>query len=240
MHIVHGYDHFPKQLRGAALAIGNFDGVHRGHQALLLRARERAQGSPRLGASHLAGAIMFEPHPREYFHPERSHFRLSTLEQKLTCLEQMGMDVAVVLPFDANLAALDADEFIEQVLVAGLGARHVVVGYDFHFGKGRGGGAAKMQAAGAEMGFGVSIIQPVAEGGEVFSSSAIRAELAQGDVRGAAEMLGHWWRVEAKVTGGAKRGTGLGFPRPTPICRREPPWRTGSMQRSCTCRPAPA
>lgn len=212
MHILHGFDHVPKDLRGAALAIGNFDGVHRGHQALLLRATERAQGSTRLGASHLSGAIMFEPHPREYFHPERQHFRLMTLAQKLACLELMDMDVAIVLPFDAKLAALDAEEFIEQVLVAGLGVRHVVVGYDFHFGRGRGGGAAEMQAAGAEMGFGVSVIAPVAEGGEVFSSSAIRSELAQGDVRGAAEMLGHWWRIEAEVTGGAKRGTGLGFP----------------------------
>ena len=212
MHVLHGYDHIPKDLRGAALAIGNFDGVHRGHQALLLRAKERAEASTRLGASHLSGAIMFEPHPREYFHPERSHFRLMTLAQKLTCLELMDLDAAIVLPFDARLAALDAAEFIEQVLVAGLGVRHVVVGYDFQFGRGRGGGAAEMQAAGAELGFGVSVIGPVAEAGEVFSSSAIRSELAQGDVRGAAEMLGHWWRVGAKVTGGAKRGTGMGFP----------------------------
>jgi riboflavin kinase/FMN adenylyltransferase len=212
MHVFHGYDHVPAALRGAALAIGNFDGVHRGHQALLSRARERAQASTRHGAAHLAGAIVFEPHPREFFHPERAHFRLTTLDQKLALFERYQMDMVVVLPFDQRLAQMSAEEFIEQVLVAGLGVRHVVIGYDFLFGRDRKGSAEHIRQAGAEMGFGVSIIPPVADGGEVFSSSAIRAEIAQGDVRGAAEMLGHWWSVRGKVVGGAHRGTGMGFP----------------------------
>ncbi|MEZ5816374.1 MAG: bifunctional riboflavin kinase/FAD synthetase [Hyphomicrobiaceae bacterium] len=212
MHVFHGYDHFPEQLRGAALAIGNFDGVHRGHQALIARARERAEGSTRAGVSHLAGAMVFEPHPREYFHPERLHFRLTTLERKLELFERYGLDLAVVVPFGEVVANLAPEAFVEQVLVAGLGVRHVVVGYDFFFGKGRGGSASDMQRLGERLGFGVSVVPPVAEGGEVFSSSAIRAEIAQGDVAGAAAMMGHWWSVAGEVVGGAKRGTGMGFP----------------------------
>ena len=212
MHVFHGFDHVPRELRGAALAIGNFDGVHRGHQALLERARERAGASTRHGAAHLSGVMIFEPHPREFFHPERPHFRLTTLAQKLALFERFGLDMAVVIPFDKRLAGLSADDFVEQVLVAGLGVRHVVIGYDFLFGRARAGSAADMQRAGAEMGFGVSVIGPVGDGGEVFSSSAIRSEIALGDVRGAAEMLGHWWSVQGRVVGGHKLGTGMGFP----------------------------
>ena len=212
MHVFHGYDHVPAGLRGAALAIGNFDGVHRGHQALLNRVRERAAASTRHGVSHLAGAMIFEPHPREFFHPERPHFRLTTLPQKLALFERYGLDMAVVVSFDKRLACLSAEDFIEQVLVAGLGVRHVVIGYDFLFGKGRQGGAYDIERTGAEMGFGVSVIRPVGEGGEVFSSSAIRAEIAQGDVKGAADMLGHWWAVAGEVVGGFKQGTGMGYP----------------------------
>jgi riboflavin kinase/FMN adenylyltransferase len=212
MHIYEGYDHVPLQLRGAAMAIGNFDGVHRGHQALLERAGERARASTRHGSSHLAGAMVFEPHPREFFQPDRPHFRLTTLQQKLKLFERYGLDVAIVIPFDRRLAQFSSAEFIENVLVAGLGVRHVVIGYDFFFGRDRCGSAEHMKRAGAEMGFGVSVIAPQAEGGEVFSSSAIRAEIAQGDVRDAARMLGHWWAVSGKVVGGAQRGTGMGFP----------------------------
>jgi riboflavin kinase/FMN adenylyltransferase len=206
MHVLYGYDHVPAAARGATLAIGNFDGVHRGHQALLARAQ--AQAKTLRGP---AGVIVFEPHPRELFQPDRPHFRLTPLPEKLRLLEASGLDLTVVLDFDHRLASLSADDFIERILVAGLGVRHVVIGYDFHFGKGRTGTPETMQKAGREMGFGVSIIEQVG-GGEIFSSSAIRAELAQGDVRGAAEMLGHWWRVTGTVTGGAKRGTGLGYP----------------------------
>jgi riboflavin kinase/FMN adenylyltransferase len=223
MHVVHGYENLPRELRGAALAIGNFDGVHRGHQALLVRARERAAASSRQGSQHLAGAMVFEPHPREFFQPDRPHFRLTTIEKKLSLFEGYGLDLAVVVPFDRALAALDADAFIERVLVTGLGVRHVVIGYDFFFGRARGGNAEHMQQRGAELGFGVSVIPPVAEAGEVFSSSAIRAEIAQGDVAGAAMMLGHWWSVTGKVVGGAQRGTGMGFPTANIVLPRATP-----------------
>jgi riboflavin kinase/FMN adenylyltransferase len=207
MRILHGIDDIPASARGTAVAIGNFDGVHRGHQALIKATRDEAA---KLGAQ--AGAVVFEPHPREYFQPDKPHFRLTPLPLKLRLLEQFGVDVAVVLAFDARLAGLTADEFVSRVLVDALGTRQLVVGYDFRFGKGRGGDPDSLRRAGETLGFGVTVIGQVAEAGEVFSSSAIRAELAQGDVEGAAQMLGWWWRVSGVVRGGAKRGTGLGFP----------------------------
>ena len=207
MRIIHGTDQVPASARGAALAIGNFDGVHRGHQALIKATKEEAV---RLGAQ--TGAVVFEPHPREYFQPDKPHFRLTSLPLKLRLLERFGVDVAVVLAFDAVLAGLSADDFIARVLVDALAARQVVVGYDFRFGKGRTGDPEALRRAGEALGFGVTAIGQVAEAGEVFSSSAIRADLAQGDVKGAALMLGWWWRVAGVVRSGAKRGTGLGFP----------------------------
>jgi riboflavin kinase/FMN adenylyltransferase len=207
MYVLHGYDHVPSEIRGSTLAIGNFDGVHRGHQALFEAARKAV-------AQHggLAGVMVFEPHPREFFQPDRPHFRLTALPRKLALFEHYGLDLAVVLTFDQRLAELRAYDFVERVLVAGLGVRHVIVGGDFHFGKGRDGNAQLMSDAGRELGFQVTVVETVAEAGEVFSSSAIRADIAQGDVKSAAQALGHFWRIAAKVIGGAKRGTGLGFP----------------------------
>ncbi len=207
MRVLKGIADVPPEARGAALAIGNFDGVHRGHQALLQVAKDNAR---RLGGP--AGAIVFEPHPREFFQPDKPLFRLTPLDRKLQLLEDFGLDLCVVLSFDAELAGLSAQDFIGRILVGALGVRHVVIGYDFHFGSKRTGSPDTMQAAGATHGFGVTVVPQVAEEGEVFSSNAIRAELAQGDVQGAARMLGHWWLVAGTVTGGAKRGTGLGFP----------------------------
>ena len=207
MIVLDGTESVPPAARGAALAIGNFDGVHRGHQALLQAASNAAKA---LGAP--AGVILFEPHPREFFQPDKPHFRLTSLERKLELLEAFGLDVAVVLTFDAKLAGLPAQDFIDQILVKALGARHVVIGYDFRFGKARAGDPDTMRLAGTAQGFGVTVVAQVAEAGEVFSSNAIRAELAQGDVAGAAQMLGHWWRLSGTVIGGFKRGAGLGFP----------------------------
>lgn len=207
MLVVHGYEDVPTEAQGGVLAIGNFDGVHRGHQALLKSARGTGH---ELGAP--AGALIFEPHPREFFHPEEPHFRLTSIERKLQIFDSLGLDLAIVLAFNAKLAGLPADDFINRVLVEALRVRHVVIGHDFFFGKGRSGTPETMQAAAAAKGFGLTILAPVAEGGEVFSSSAIRLRLAQGDVKGAAAMLGRFWCVSGPVVGGAKRGTGLGFP----------------------------
>lgn len=207
MIILDGIANVPPSARGAVLAIGNFDGVHRGHQALLQAARDQA-GEP--GAA--AGVMLFEPHPREFFQPDKPHFRLTPLQRKLELLERFRMDLAVVLPFDAALAGLPARDFIQRIVVGALAARHVVIGYDFRFGKGRTGDPETMRQAGSTLGFGVTVVAQVGEAGEVFSSNAIRAELAQGDVAGAAQMLGHWWRFSGEVIGGFKRGAGLGFP----------------------------
>jgi riboflavin kinase / FMN adenylyltransferase len=207
MQIFERYHDLPAPVRDSVLTIGNFDGVHRGHQALLGEVRARAAALERP-----AGVLLFEPHPREFFQPDKPHFKLTALPRKLQLLERFGLDVVFVLPFDAAFAALTAEDFVERVLVAGLGVRHVVIGYDFRFGRKRAGDPDALRRAGSAHGFGVTIVAQVGDAGEVFSSSAIRAELAQGDVAGAAEMMGHFWRVSGRVVGGAGRGTGLGFP----------------------------
>ncbi len=207
MHVIYGYDHVPLNARGGGWAIGNFDGVHRGHQALLRLARD---AGPALHAP--AGVIIFEPHPRAFFQPDRPHFTLTPLPEKLVLLERYGMTATIVLEFDQRFAALSAGDFVERVLVAGLGVKHVVVGYDFHYGKGRAGTPETLLKAGHAFAFGVTIAEQVADRGEVISSSAIRAELAQGDIIGANALLGHRWRVSGPVVSGAKRGTGMGYP----------------------------
>ncbi len=207
MQVHHGFNDVPNELRGGALAIGNFDGVHRGHQSLLIETAKRAK---ELGTA--AGAMVFEPHPRVYFRPDEPMFALTSLTEKLRLFEQLHLDFAVVLKFDAALANLTPQAFARDVLAGGFNVRHVVVGYDFYFGKDRAGTPQMMGQLGQQLDFGVTVIPPIAEAGEVFSSSAVRARLSTGDVRGAAIELGHWWRVRGVVTGGAKRGTGLGFP----------------------------
>ncbi len=207
MLVIHGSAAVPPEAKGAVLALGNFDGVHRGHQILVQRAIDEAA---RLGRP--SGVLLFEPHPREFFNPAAPHFRLTPLDEKLAVFDELGLDVAVVLPFDGNLAALDANEFISRVLVDALAVSHVVVGYHFFFGKNRSGSAETLRAAGKTLGFGVTVVEPVADRGEPFSSTAIRLLLAEGDVSGAAEALGRPWRVRGPVIGGAQRGTGLGFP----------------------------
>jgi riboflavin kinase/FMN adenylyltransferase len=208
MIVVNGTSDVPAAVRGGVFAIGNFDGVHRGHQALLQAAKDRAAA---LGAP--AGAILFEPQPREFFQPGALHFRLTPLKRKLELLEEFGLDAAVVLPFDAALAALPAQQFITQVLAGALGARHIVVGYNFRFGKGRVGDPDTIRRVGSGLGLGVTVVERVVgPAGEAFSSGVVRNALARGDVAGAARVLGHWWSVSGPVIGGFGRGSGLGFP----------------------------
>lgn len=207
MQVLMGTASVPPGVRGGALAIGNFDGVHRGHQALVAEVLEHA-GKLLIPA----GVMVFEPHPREFFQPAEPHFRLTPLPLKLAAFESLGLDFVAVHAFDAAFAALDAERFIEDELVRPLAPRHVVIGYDFFFGRKRAGTPQTMLEAGRRFGFGVTVVEPVAEDGEVFSSTAIRLALAQGDVRHATASLGRYWRVTGKVVGGARRGTGLGFP----------------------------
>jgi riboflavin kinase / FMN adenylyltransferase len=207
MRILRSYKSIPPALREAALAIGNFDGVHRGHRAVIAAAMAASEdaGAP-------AGVMTFEPHPREFFKPDAPMFRLTPETVKLELLEEMGLDLAVVLPFNAQLASLSAEAFVTEVLVEGLGVGHVVTGADFQFGKGRTGTPELLREMGGLYGFGVTVVAPQGEGDTVFSSTAIRERLAAGDMPGAAELLGYWWRVSGTVVGGDKRGHGLGFP----------------------------
>lgn len=207
MIVCQGLAEITPSIKGGVVAIGNFDGVHRGHQALIGEgvAAARKKRVP-------AGVMVFEPHPREYFHPEEAHFRLTPLDAKLDVFKEMGLDFVVVVPFDATLAAMEHFTFMDDVLVGALAVSHVVIGYDFYYGRQRRGSPETMILAGIEHDFEVTVVPPVAEGGEVFSSTAIRLKLAQGDVTGAAAELGRRWRVRGKVIGGAKRGTGMGYP----------------------------
>ena len=202
-----GANPVPTGMRGAVLAIGNFDGVHRGHQALLQSAMDIAAKN-----KVPAGAMVFEPHPRVFFRPDLPHFTLTPRPRQLELFEAFGLDLTVLLPFDKALSQLSAREFIEDILIGRLGVGHVVIGYDFSFGRERAGTPDTMREMGSSFGFGVTVIPPIGNGGAVFSSSAIRGLLAQGDVAGANLALGHRWRVTGPVTGGAKRGTGMGFP----------------------------
>ena len=191
------------------VAIGNFDGFHRGHQALITVAKTQAA---RLGVA--CGILTFEPHPRQFFKPGEPVFRLTSPAMKERLAKALGLDFVKALDFNAEFAALSAEEFMAREIVAGLSAAHVVTGYDFHFGKGRTGNPNMLRATGARCGFGVSIVDPVTDemGVAAFSSSAIRQALQQGEVREAARQLGYWWRVSGEVVKGDQRGRTIGFP----------------------------
>ncbi|GGH52523.1 bifunctional riboflavin kinase/FAD synthetase [Frigidibacter albus] len=189
--------------RGASIAMGNFDGVHIGHQAVLAQARR--PGAP-------LGVLTFEPHPREYFARDAPPFRLMNAESRANRLEKLGVDWLYELPFDARLAGMEAEDFAREVLAEGLGVSNVTVGADFCFGKGRRGTVAKLQAFGARFGFGVTIAELVGLEGQEISSTAIRTALSEGRPRDAARMMGHWHRIEGEVIHGEKRGRELGYP----------------------------
>lgn len=158
------------------------------------------------------GAMVFEPYPRKYFQPNKPLFRLTSLERKLELLAEKGCDFTAVVPFGKDVADLSAADFIRAILVEGFAITHACVGYNFFFGKGRGGNPAILVEQGRNYGFGVTVMEPQGNAGEIFSSTRIRELLAEGDVAGAADMLGYWWRIKGKVESGAGRGQGLGFP----------------------------
>lgn len=207
MDIVRVWRDVPAELKGAVLAIGNFDGVHRGHQQVMREAIGIADKEGRR-----SGAVLFDPHPREFFTPDKPFFRLTPLPLKLELLEALGLDQTFVITFDQALASLSAESFATEVVAKGLGASHVVVGHDFSYGKGRTGTTEELAAFGRVLGFGVDVVAPVGTGGATFSSSRIRDHLRAGEVREAADQLGYWWRVRGRVAAGAGRGKGLGFP----------------------------
>jgi riboflavin kinase/FMN adenylyltransferase len=205
MRIVRDYLFVDPQDRGACAAIGNFDGIHRGHQAVIELTRQAAPDAP-------LGVLTFEPHPREYFAPDAPAFRLMNAEAKATRLEKIGVDRLYQLNFNTALASLTPHEFAQNVICEGLGLKHVVVGADFCFGKGRTGTVEDLKRFGREMGFGVTIADLLETGGVQVSSTAIRQALQEGRPRDAADLLGHWHRIEGEVIGGEQRGRELGFP----------------------------
>ena len=205
MRIVRDYHFVEAQDRGASAAIGNFDGVHIGHQAVIRQARAAMPDAP-------LGVLTFEPHPRQVFAPDAPPFRLMGREARASRLAKMGVERLYELPFNAALAALSPRDFAQRVITDGLGLRHVVVGADFCFGQGRAGTVSELQGFGREMGFGVTVAELVeGEGGQV-SSTSIREALSDGRPRDAAAQLGHWHRIEGPVIGGEQRGRELGFP----------------------------
>jgi riboflavin kinase / FMN adenylyltransferase len=205
--VVRDLDAAAHSFTGAVVAIGNFDGVHRGHRAVIETACGHAKA---LGRQ--AVALTFEPHPRSYFRPEEPMFRLTDEGGKLRLLRATGLAGAIVLPFDGKLASLSAEEFVAGLLVEKLNVAAVSVGFDFHFGKGRAGSPAFLAEQGEARGFVVDIVSARGQHGRPVSSTAIREALSAGSVADAADLLGYPWFVTRPVTHGEKRGRELGFP----------------------------
>ena len=198
----------PATLKGGVIAIGNFDGVHRGHQGVLSRALEIAaeQDIPSL-------VLTFEPHPRTVFRPDTPVFRLTPAPLKAKLLEKLGFNAVLEYPFDRSFSSRSPEEFIQSILLDWIGAKEVVTGFDFHFGKDREGGPAFLLASGGKHGFGVTLVDAFRdEDAHVISSSRIRDLIAEGDVAQAAGLLGYRYTVEAQVIHGRKLGRTLGFP----------------------------
>ena len=205
---VSGEEPVPAWLRGGVVAIGNFDGIHRGHQAVLERALEEARqrGVPAL-------VLTFEPHPRKVFRPEIPLFVLTPPLVKARLIEALSFSAVVERSFTREFSSLSAEDFVTSLLEERLGISHVVAGFDFHFGKNRQGGPAFLMEAGERHGFGVTLVDAFRdEGTEIISSSQIRELLAEGAATEAAGLLGYRYTVEAEVVGGAKLGCTLGFP----------------------------
>ncbi|MBI3677234.1 MAG: bifunctional riboflavin kinase/FAD synthetase [Proteobacteria bacterium] len=208
MKIFRHYNDVPDAFKGAVVALGNFDGVHLGHQALIAEARRLADER-----SAPLGVLAFEPHPQEFFRPSTESFRLTPFRTKARLIAEAGADAMFAFTFDAEMAKKTAQEFVLDVLVEGLAVGCVVVGADFQFGKGRTGNTAVLAYMGEMEGFGVDVFEPVAAGGrEKISSTQIREALKAGKPDVAAKLLGHWWTVEARVEHGDKRGRTIGFP----------------------------
>jgi riboflavin kinase/FMN adenylyltransferase len=198
-------------LRGAVVAIGNFDGVHRGHRAVIAAAQKRAQALGRKSAAKTA-ALTFTPHPRLFLRPQETLFQLSGERDKLRLLAATGLDGAIVMDFDAALASTSAEDFIARILVGRLAIGGAAIGFDFHFGKNRAGSPAFLTEQGAKLGFTVDIVPPLEDEGRPVSSGSIRTALGQGKVVEAAELLGAPWFASGTVIHGDKRGRELGFP----------------------------
>ncbi len=208
MRIVRDWRGLSDADRGAAVAVGAFDGVHRGHQAVIAEARVAAA---RLGAP--LGVVSFDPHPRRWFQPDAAPFRLMTADQMARALAPLGVDILYLLPFDGEMAGMSDAGFAEQVLAKGLGVRHAAVGFDFTFGKGRSGSPDALRTYGERLGFTVSVAGRIDDpDGLKLSSSAVREALKAGDMDRAAAILGRPFAIRGDVIHGDKRGRTIGVP----------------------------
>jgi riboflavin kinase/FMN adenylyltransferase len=208
IEVFRGWRDLPETARGAAVAVGAFDGVHRGHQAVIAAARQAADaiGSP-------LAVVSFDPHPRRWFQPDAAPFRLMSAGQMARALEPLGVDRLYLLPFDAEMAAMTDVEFARRVLADGLGIRHAAVGFDFTFGRGRSGSPEALRTYGETLGFTVSTTERIDDPhGLKLSSSAVREALKAGDMARAAAILGRPFAVEGEVIHGDKRGRTIGVP----------------------------
>jgi riboflavin kinase/FMN adenylyltransferase len=195
----------PDQARGATIALGNFDGMHRGHRAVLAAAHAARPEAP-------LAALTFEPHPREHFRPGDPPFRLTLLPAKLAQFSGINCAFVLALPFDATLAAMPAETFVRDLLHGALGARHLSCGADFAFGYRRGGDVAFLSASAERLGIGMTIVPPVTDEEGPISSTAIRRLLQDGYPERAATRLGRPWEITGPVSHGDKRGRTIGFP----------------------------
>ena len=207
LRVIESWRGLDADAKGAAVAIGAFDGVHRGHQRVIAGAAAAA------GALKAPlGVVTFEPHPRRWFAPETPWFRLMTPDQQNRALEGLGVDLLYRLPFDAEMVAMSPEDFVRRVLVEGLGVRHVSVGPDFTYGKGRSGTVEQLSAFGGEFGFGVTVASLLFDEGEKCASTAIRAALKAGKPERANALLGRPYAIEGVVVHGDHLGRKIGFP----------------------------
>ncbi len=213
----------PNLLKGGVVAIGNFDGVHRGHQSVLERALRLAE---ELGVPALV--LTFEPHPRSLFRPDQPVFRITPAPLKAKILEKMGFRAVIEYPFTTEFSQRSAEDFIQSILIDWLGVAQVVTGFDFHFGRNREGGPAYLMEAGQRHGFGVTLVDAFRdENASVISSSRIRDRISEGDVVGAAGLLGYRYTVAAEVIHGKQLGRTLGYPTANMALAPETPLRAG-------------
>ncbi len=212
MRIINGLDNLSSDTEGTVVALGNFDGFHRGHHVVVGEAGREAR---RLGLP--LTVVVMEPHPVAFFAPDVPAFRLTPYDERALLLERFGVDQLLVLEFNKDLATMAADAFIKDILVDALKARHISVGYDYRFGKGRVGDTELLGKAGAEHGYTLRVVDPVTVGvegygGDVYSSTLVRKSLKAGQARKAAALLGHWWMIKGEVLKGDQRGRTINFP----------------------------
>ncbi len=207
MKIIRHVDRIAPECKGSVVVLGNFDGFHKGHQKVIGTA-----GKIAADMSTTLSVVSMEPHPRMFFNPSQKEFRLNSFRTKSHLLENFGVDHFIVLPFDNDLATMEAEDFVMDILIDKIGALHVVVGYDYCFGAGRRGGVNVLAWLSKMEQFGLTVIEKVMEDDHIYSSTNIRDTLMNGDVRKVADRLGHWWHIEGHVRRGDQRGRTIDFP----------------------------